>query len=239
MYCMLTEQIDEAYQTGKDILENVDIQAWLSDSFKKITADILKYIHDEDETKKYIDVVQKNQNDKQKNDEDDMLVYTPRSDTGSKKVNRGNVVTNVRVNNIISLDERKNILEAHNPIFRRKARQTETKEATDLYYLYRINNKVYMVIIEPTSGESYTKMIGVYDRWFLDKKEFDGFVEGYLQMTEKEMLASDEIVRTSHTTLETFKEIIDYALTGESHIYGGFHAKRKIKRLRTYPDKRG
>ena len=96
-----------------------------------------------------------------------------------------------------------------------------------------------MVILEPENGTSYTKMIGVYDKWFLNQEEFNEFVKYYLQMTPKESLKQDNIVRTNHTTIETFEDNVRLAITGESKGFTSPYAKRRIKEIRRHPSKRG
>ena len=69
-------------------------------------------------------------------------------------------------------------------------------------------------------------MIGIDTEW-LDVEEGIELAKKYLELSLKETIACDNVVRTGHTTLEAFEDNIRFLLTGESKGKGGANAYTK------------
>ena len=132
-----------------------------------------------------------------------------------------------KVNPIMSFASRNAILEGYPYIYREYAYVDDSDDITHMAYLYLVGYNKYMLVLEPYNGVKYTQMI-IFERSYeVTKEEFIKLVKYYLELSYADSLKDDKIVRTNHTTLDTFRSNLDFAINGiSSKLYNAYYKKR-------------
>lgn len=138
--------------------------------------------------------------------EPDKIITEPRTYSNSQ-------IAEERKNYILSVEERKEVLEKVQPMYVCLARRSDTNDISALCYMYNIGNGYYKIILEPYSGEGYTKVIAIHCEQEMSRELFDEVITKYLEYSNLETIQADNIVRLSHTTIDTYNSAIGYALT--------------------------
>ena len=215
----LIEEEKEKLRTNKEhIFDKLDLTSELKDSTKKI----INYI---EET--YVDTEEDN------NRMNGVSYIMPESDRIISEHNCENTTcSKERVNDIIDITDRLSILEGYDYIYREYAYNTDNKEADYMAYLYRISKDKYILVLEPNNGIKYTKIAVIDNENIPTKEEFVDYVRYYLELSYVESLAEKTLVRCSHTSLSTYKKVIDYSITGITNSFENACLKNRIKGLR-------
>jgi hypothetical protein len=152
----------------------------------------------------------------------DTITYTPAEPDKIGGETRNYALSGVgseeRKNFILSVEERKDVLEKIRPMYACLAQRSDTNEAGALCYLYSYGNGYYKMILEPYSGEGYTKVIAIHCEKEMSKELFNELSTKYLEYSNMETMEAQNIVRLGHTTIDTYNAAIGYALTGNSNL---------------------
>ena len=117
-----------------------------------------------------------------------------------------------RANEVIDKNKRYEELIAHNPISIIKATGKQTKTQS-IIFVYE-KDDYYIGFIEPETGESFTKIVFIKEAENL--KEIQDILLDKLSYNEREINEDNTIVRSSHTSFETFKGNLEYLLNDSS-----------------------
>lgn len=111
-----------------------------------------------------------------------------------------------RANEILDKTKRYEELNSYNPllIIRATGRQTGAKS---MVFIYKKDN-YYIGFMEPESGESFSKVIFINNTD--DIKEIKDIILDKLSYNEKEIGEDNTMIRSAHTSLETFKGNLAY-----------------------------
>lgn len=113
----------------------------------------------------------------------------------------------------IPFEERKSILDSYPSLETFEAKSTNT---TSKYYVkvYKIKEKCKLVM-EPVEGNKYTKVVHL-DSNKISKGTIREIVIDSLQLSREETTNTKEITRHSHTTIEEYKNLLEYLLNGNN-----------------------
>ena len=107
----------------------------------------------------------------------DTITYTPaepdRIGGEPRSYTTGTGTSEERKNFLLSVEERKEVLEKVSPMYVCLAQRTDTNDIGALSYLYNFGNGYYRMIIEPYSGEGYTKVIAMHCEKEMNKDLFE------------------------------------------------------------------
>ena len=132
---------------------------------------------------------------------------------------------------IIPFAERNAVLEKYPYVFRDYAYTSDKKEISYMNYLYNIGNNKYILIMEPQNGTKYTK-IAVIESNNITREEFINKIRYYLQLSYVEGLEERTLVRSNHTTIETFKKNMEYIILDANNGLGNEYFKKRIRGLK-------
>lgn len=113
----------------------------------------------------------------------------------------------------ISFEDRKKILDSYPSEETFEARATNT---TTTYYVkvFKVKEKCKLVM-EPVEGNKYTKVVHLDSNDF-SKGTVREIVIDSLQLSREETTNTKEITRHSHTTIEEYKNLLEYLLNGNN-----------------------
>ena len=120
-----------------------------------------------------------------------------------------------RKNEEIPFEDREKILDSYDSEFDIKAKATNS-ESKYKVKVYKIEDKKYRLIMEPLLGTKYTKVVYI-DKENLDYESVKEIVIDTLQLNRTETTNRDDITRHSHTTLEGYKNLLEYILTNQDN----------------------
>ena len=133
--------------------------------------------------------------------------------------NTNSTGTRERVNSILPLDDRVNILESYNYMYVGYAfsngydtNNQRGRELQYLNYLYNLGNNKYALVMEPYSGTSHTKIMIFESMEEITKDMFSKIVKDVLELSSGEISLRGNIIRTNHTTMDTFGSLIGYVV---------------------------
>ena len=217
----LNQEIIKNQELGIDILEGIDFESVLSNSYKKMVALIDEFEREDKE-------ILSSKNKKV------IIDYIPKSDEGNLKKSHksSGLNTKERTNDIIPLVDRQNTLETYKFIYSGVAYSNEQNNISYICYLYRDERNKFMLILEPTSGAGYTKVVCIDAEW-LERNEFIELVRKYLELSLKETFTFNNIVRTCHTTLDVFRDEVSYTVTGQNGRLMSPYTKQRLKKLKS------
>jgi len=118
-----------------------------------------------------------------------------------------------RKNDKIPFEERKEVLDSYSSEDTFEARATNTPS---VYYVkvYKIKEKCKLVM-EPIEGNKYTKVVHL-DSDKISKGAIREIVIDSLQLSRNETTNTKEITRHSHTTLEEYKNLLEYLINSNN-----------------------
>lgn len=159
----------------------------------------------------------------------------PERDTIGKKSidNNGyNYGTREKKYPIIPFDDRYQVLEKYPYIYREYAYTTDKKEITFINYLYNIGTNKYLLVMEPYNGIRATKIAIFECNENLTRERFNEYIRHYLQLSYIESLEEKSLIRSNHTTIETYKKNIEYAIVGINNGLTNISFIGKVKNLK-------
>lgn len=109
----------------------------------------------------------------------------------------------------VELDKHKSILDTIS------YSDQKDKDNPELYYVKvfkTINNKI-TIVMEPRDAQTYTKIAHI-DSDKINQKEVEFIVKEVLAMSNKEITQAGYVTRHAHTTLENYRNLLDYLLKG-------------------------
>lgn len=133
---------------------------------------------------------------------------------------------------VISFDDRYQILESYPYLYREYAYTTDRKEITFMNYLYNIGNNKYLLVMEPYNGVRATKIAIFESNETITREKFNELIRFYLQLSYIEALEEKSLIRSNHTSLETYKKNIDYAIVGVNNGLTNVCFMGKVNRLK-------
>ncbi len=137
-----------------------------------------------------------------------------------------------RVNEIIPFTDRYQFLESYPYLYADYAYSKAKGQIEYMNYLFEIGYHKYVLILEPYNGTKVTRIAVIES----DKKptidEFNEYVRHYLELSTMELLEDPTVVRTFHTTLDTYKLTIDYAITGNNEKIINPYYKKRMKGIK-------
>jgi len=165
----------------------------------------------------------------------DTITYTPaepdRIGGEPRSYTTGTGTSEERKNFLLSVEERKEVLEKVSPMYVCLAQRTDTNDIGALCYLYNFGNGYYRMIIEPYSGEGYTKVIAMHCEKEINKDLFEELSTKYLEYSNMETMEANNIARLGHTTIDTYNSAVGYALTGDSSLKISSYTKSNLDNL--------
>lgn len=218
---MATNNYYRLRNSGISILDLVDYQEELEECVDKI--------------KKYIDYLNKMyQEDVTKNNDvmKGICYLEPKKDT---VIRRDKGVTSdkskERINPVIEASARLEILDSYDYLYKDYAYTNDSREISYMNYLYEIDDEMYVLIMEPYNGIKYTK-IAVFKYEEMNEEVFREAVKSYLELSASEFMMCEGTSRSSHTSLNTFRGIINYTLVPKDTklVSPGF--KKKIRSIK-------
>ena len=120
-----------------------------------------------------------------------------------------------RKNEEMPFEDREKALDSYESEFDFNAKATNS-ESTYKVKVYKLKDKKYRLIMEPTLGTKYTKVVYI-DKEKLDYQEAKEIVIDTLELSRTETTNRDDITRHSHTTLEGYKNLLEYILKNEDN----------------------
>ena len=121
-----------------------------------------------------------------------------------------------RVNNIISVDDRRQVLEAYEPIHKSIGYSKNSNDIEYFNYLYDIGNEHYAIVMEPYNGNSATKVLIVNSEDGVDKVYFDSLVKEILSLSFSELCKRKDVIRLYHSTIDNFDNKLSVIIKGVS-----------------------
>lgn len=138
-------------------------------------------------------------------------------------IKRNNINTkDERKNDEISFEDREEVLDSYNSEFDINANATNSDSKYKVK-VYKIEGK-YRLVMEPILGTKYTKVVYI-DKEKLDYGDAKEIVIDTLELSRTETTNRDDITRHSHTTLEGYKNLLEYILNNKDN---GLSANTKI-----------
>lgn len=169
----------------------------------------------------YIDFWNKEYTMKLKQEEEEkqsMIHYIKPEPVGEvrtlKAKGTGKVRKNVRINNILSIDERKEALEAYDYLYKGYSYTDSKEKITHMNYIYSIGENCYALVIEPYSGDGFTKTLLHKTKEPMTQKRFEQLVRYVLDIPYTEVLKRRNIILTNHTTKASYEDTLSIILRG-------------------------
>ena len=176
----------------------------IENSFDKIANEIINYIR---YLEREIKINQYNSIEKVYFEESEASQNFKRSGLGSTNHQAP------RKNDKIPFEERKEVLDSYPSEDTFEARATNT---SSVYYVkvFKIKEKCKLVM-EPIEGNKYTKVVHL-DSDKISKGAIREIVIDSLQLSRSETTNTKEITRHSHTTLEEYKNLLEYLINSNN-----------------------
>ena len=144
---------------------------------------------------------------------------------------KGSPQNKERNNPIIPANDRIDVLNSYHYIYRDFAYNDNNKEIKYINYLYRLSDNQFLLVMEPYNGTKYTKM-AIIESGYIEQEQFNDLVRHYLELSYYDFDLSGNTIKTSHTSLETYEEIMDYAISGTNSKVTNVYFKDKMKRIK-------
>ena len=126
----------------------------------------------------------------------------------------GKVKKNVRINSILSVDERRETLEAYNYLYKGYSYTDSKEDITHMNYIYSIGENCYALVIEPYNGDSATRTLLHKTKEPMTQKRFEELVRYVLGIPYTELLRRGNIILTNHTTRTSYEDTLSIILRG-------------------------
>lgn len=150
----------------------------------------------------------------------------------NSKVSNSLGTTNERKNVVIPYIERQRVLNELNPMMSISCENSKTGEIDFECYLYRDGTDKYKMIAEPYNGIRYTKIFSFVTDGHITEKDFEKIIQKYLYISESDILDVNYAVRLSHTSVESYKNAVNYSITRDNEKYKiNQYSKDKIDNL--------
>ena len=145
----------------------------------------------------------------------EIIYEQPESSTLIRKTNNfSGMGSRERVNALLPIDDRKQILESYEYIYTGYAYSSSNKQIDYLCYLYNISSNQYALIMEPLSGNIYTKTFIFESNNMITEEEFTKIIQERLSLSYEDNLCDNQILMTKHTSLELFESTIENIVLG-------------------------
>lgn len=118
-----------------------------------------------------------------------------------------------RVNSILPVDERKQILESYDYLYSGYAYSKCNRDIEYLNYLYDLGDNKYALVMEPYSGNSATK-IRIINEEEMSREMFENLTRDSLNLSFEELCRRKDIVRLYHSTMDNFDNKLSLVLKG-------------------------
>ena len=224
--------IDSKGLTGRYTLEPTNFDEAMKESSKKCI-EYIAYLNE-----MYIEKL------KEERDNKTISLSFSSPDVGYTGVSRNNnqkySCARERVNSILPIDDRIGVLESYDYMYVGYAFSndfdTNNKKGRELEYvnyLYNLGNNKYALVMEPYSGTSYTKIMIFESIDEISKDMFSKLVKDTLELSSSDITNRANIIRTTHTTMNTFESLIGYVVknSNTATLLSGY-TKGKIRDLK-------
>lgn len=193
------------------------------EKYHELGSDIRKLCSLEEELNKSVDLINSYIDYLNKTYQEDMeayrdertvyIFYEEKENNNHKEVVRTGIKSHKqRKNKVISMDERREVLEDYDYEYFGIA-TARNKVKKDFYcYLYKDYENRNILVLEPYCGTKYTKVIYL-DTRDLSKEEFKEICTKALELSNEETFNHGNIIRLGHTTLDVFTSNIKYILS--------------------------
>lgn len=139
--------------------------------------------------------------------------------------------TKERKNAVMGAEERIEVLEEHTYVYKDYAFTGNNKEIEYMVYLYNVRDNEFVLVMEPYNGVKYTKIVVLHEKE-INREVFNALVKRYLELSNNEFALMDNVARSSHTTIDTFRESMNYAILGGEVEKATSTFKKKIKSIK-------
>lgn len=203
-HSLMNDIYDTTYKrVGKKIYDLADY----SSEMNMATDRIISYID-------YLNVSYKN--DLMEYDRERMVSINYIPSLGDKIVRKNSYIGNSnreRVNDILPVSDRVKVLTSFDYKFYCLASDYSSNK-TDYYcYLYVDYEDNYIMVMEPSSGSSYTKVVYLDNRDY-SKDDFALVCRGYLELSSSEEISTNRMIRFNHTNIVDFESNLDLVISG-------------------------
>lgn len=185
--------LSKYYEYGSNIRKIISLEDELDKSVDKI----LSYID-------YLNELYQKDIESYRNEKMVYISYEEKENTEHKKVVRTGMTTGKeRKNEVISMEDRREVLEGYDYDFFGIATASNKMKKDYYCYLYKDFEGRSILVLEPYCGTKYTKVIYL-DTKDLSKEEFREICTKALELSNEDTFNYDNIIRLSHTTLDKF-----------------------------------
>lgn len=228
----IRKYIDQKGLAGRYVLEPTDFDKAMEDAAKKCI-EYIAYLNE-----MYIEKL------KEERDNKTISLSFSSPDVGgtgnTRNVNQKYSCSRERVNSILPIDDRVNVLESYDYMYVGYAFSNDFdtsakkgRELEYLNYLYSLGNNKYALVMEPYGGTSYTKIMIFESMKEISKDMFSSMVKDTLELSSSDISNRANIIRTTHTTMGTFESLIGYVVknSNTTTLINGY-TKGKIRELK-------
>lgn len=229
------QYIDSRGLTGRYVISPVSIDEALKETAKKCIS-YIEYLNNE-----YLKQLAETEKEEREMKSVSLKYNSPEVSTGMVKTyEKKGGVSRERVNSILPLDERVSILESYDYMYVGYAYSNDfcendnrDREIAYLNYLYNLGHNKYALVMEPYSGTSYTKIMIFDSEEEITKEMFSGLIKDTLELSYDDISLRTNIIRTNHTTVDTFSNLIDYIVKNSNTctLLNGY-TRKKIEGLK-------
>lgn len=121
-----------------------------------------------------------------------------------------------RINSVLPVDERKQVLESYGPILGTCAYSKNSHDIEYFNYLYSVGDNRYLAIMEPYSGMSLTKAVYFKSNDGVDEAQFNCIVKSVLELPYDKVTKDKGIIGLYHSTMDSFDNKLSVLVTGKT-----------------------
>jgi len=163
------------------------------------------------------------------------ISYEEKENADHKKIVRtGMTSSKERKYEVISMDERRKVLESYDYEYFGIATASNKMKKDYYCYLYKDYEGRNILVLEPYCGTKYTKVVYL-DTKDLSKEEFREICTKVLELSNDETFNYGNIIRLGHTTLDVFTSKLCFILTNndESKCKDNIKERVRTNRIKT------
>ena len=226
--------IDSKGLTGRYVLEPTDFDESMRECSKKCI-EYIAYLNE-----MYLTQLEEKVKEERDSKTVSLSFNSPDISTNfAKNYEKKSAGTRERVNSILPLDDRIRVLESYDYMYVGYAFSNDSDESFKkdreleyLNYLYDLGHNKYALVMEPYSGTSHTKIMIFESLEVVTKEMFSKLVKDTLELSSSDIGLRSNVIRTNHTTMETFESLIGYVVKNSNSctLINGY-TKAKIRDL--------
>ena len=221
-----TYQIREFIRENKDniVIDQRDIDRDLKECIENIAGYLFK---------EYVSVINKDIIERTRADGIDYI--EPEGERVAKGNKGSSQNSRERVYPPIKIEARMNILESLPYKYHEYAYIGNSKNTTHICYLYEVEKNTYALVIDPYNGQKHMK-IAIINAQDFTREDFIYYIRHYLEMGYMSALEDNALLIVYHTTLETYRNLMQFLVKGKAKGYTNYFLRGKIRELKKPKD---